>query len=321
MSSTVRTDAILLGAQAVMQALPHPAFVVDTGGLIYGLNREAENLLGRRHPDRLQDLLSTPAEPCLKRLRAMTRSNIPRLLRLELPGQLPMIFHGRLLRAARNGDPALVLLVADNASAILGKFINLQYTQKKMARRLREDGRRHRELREEALRLKHLSETDPLTGLYNLRALEARVRRALSERPGRLGALVYVDLNDFKSVNDRYGHETGDLLLKAVSRKLTFPPQSKVITARIGGDEFALWMPDLSPGAGPQMVLGLRARVGLPYQIADGKGRTAELRLGVAIGVAFTPREADSYEALRRLADKRMYDDKPNRASRAPVAI
>lgn len=321
MSSTLRTtDAILLGARAVLRALPHPAFVVDPDGVIYGLNREAGALLGQRQTERLPDLLPTPAVPCLARLSAMARSSVPKMLRLEFPGQLPIIFHGRTLRRARDDEPALILLVADTASTILGKFINMQSDRKVMAQRLQENDRRNRELREEALRLKHLSETDSLTGLYNLRGLEARVRRMLAERPRRLGALAYVDLNDFKLINDTHGHETGDLLLKVVARRLSFPAPSKIVTARIGGDEFALWMPGLSPNAASQMVTGLRARVAQPCHFDDGTGRMTEVRLRAAVGMAFSPREVRSFNALRRLADKRMYDDKRGTANGPSVA-
>jgi diguanylate cyclase (GGDEF)-like protein len=176
-----------------------------------------------------------------------------------------------------------------------------------------------RQLREEAARFKRLSETDPLTGVLNLRAFVARVTQALSDRPGRRGAMIFLDLNGFKEINDAYGHATGDRVLAHVADKLTFPPHTWIATARIGGDEFAMWMPGVLPENLENVIAGIRARLCVPVDVSDTSSDRLRIMATAAIGAACCPDEARSYEALRNLADKRMYQDKAQiRAAQSP---
>lgn len=169
-----------------------------------------------------------------------------------------------------------------------------------------------RALREQALEFKRLSETDPLTGALNVRAFAASVRQALARTPRPKGAMIFVDLNGFKSINDRFGHTAGDKVLMHVASKLTFPPQTWIVTARMGGDEFALWVPFVEQISLPKIIEGIRARLRVPVDLSDlGTGDTW-VTPTAAVGAVHCPEEALNYETMRRLADRRMYRDKAN---------
>lgn len=179
-----------------------------------------------------------------------------------------------------------------------------------------------RALREEAARFKRLSETDPLTGALNVRAFAARVKQALMDRPRRRGALIFLDLNGFKEINDGFGHAAGDLVLVHVAQKLTFPPQTWVATGRLGGDEFALWMPGVEPSALPNVIAGIHARLSVPADVPLGAGRVCQVTVSASVGAACCPFESRNYESLRHVADTRMYEQKAiDRAKRAETGL
>ncbi|MCP4108930.1 MAG: GGDEF domain-containing protein [Desulfobacteraceae bacterium] len=99
------------------------------------------------------------------------------------------------------------------------------------------------EIYTDILELKKLSERDPLTGLYNRRGFNRRseIVRAMAEREGKQTILILIDIDHFKTVNDSYGHDTGDLILKRISREIPkiFKRKTDIIS-RFGGDEFCI---------------------------------------------------------------------------------
>jgi diguanylate cyclase (GGDEF)-like protein len=143
--------------------------------------------------------------------------------------------------------------------------------------------------------LSELSRTDPLTGCLNRRGfserLEAELQRA--EREGGRVALIQLDLNGFKAVNDRFGHAAGDDLLRWVAATLRSLLRSSDATGRLGGDEFALMLPGV-PAA--------EARV-----IADRTVAALAERIGAAAGVACHPPDGPDGDALHRHADADLY--------------
>jgi diguanylate cyclase (GGDEF)-like protein len=112
-------------------------------------------------------------------------------------------------------------------------------------------------------RERHLSSTDPLTGIGNHRAFEDAVRREIA-RGGRRSAplsLVYIDLDRFKELNDSRGHPQGDALLRIVGGALEASVRAVDSAARVGGDEFAVLLPDTGPEACRQVVTRIRDRL------------------------------------------------------------
>lgn len=157
--------------------------------------------------------------------------------------------------------------------------------------------------------LERLSATDPLTELLNRRAFAERLGQHLGRaaRGGPGGALVYVDLDNFKPVNDLAGHDRGDAVLKAVASLLKRTARATDLVARMGGDEFALWL-DGADAAGAEA----RAR----RLVADAEELRAfdvdpARRLGLSLGVAvFEASSGESAEALMARADQAMYRGK-----------
>ncbi|HUP44086.1 MAG TPA: GGDEF domain-containing protein [Thermoanaerobaculia bacterium] len=151
-----------------------------------------------------------------------------------------------------------------------------------------------------------LARTDPLTGLANSRAFLEQLERELARagRDERSITLLYIDLDGFKSVNDQYGHQTGDEVLSRIAEALRASVRTGDVIARMGGDEFAalLW----GAGAGPATDVAARIAESVQGVAASYPAAT----LGVSIGVA-QPRGADvTAEQLLREADDAMYDQK-----------
>ncbi|MFN3860933.1 MAG: diguanylate cyclase domain-containing protein [Roseateles sp.] len=160
------------------------------------------------------------------------------------------------------------------------------------------EGRREQE------RLRLASQTDALTQLLNRAGFEEGARRALTAG-GRL-ALLYLDLDRFKPVNDAHGHATGDALLKAVALRLRHALRPCDLVARLGGDEFAVLLRDLHQAADAGTVADklLRAIVA-PYHIGE-----LTLEVGVSIGCCVAEGDGITLEALLAAADASLYEAK-----------
>lgn len=147
---------------------------------------------------------------------------------------------------------------------------------------------------------------DPLTGLYNRRSFEGHLADAFarSHRYGWTFSLVFLDVDHLKRVNDRLGHAAGDQVLRNVGSELRRALRRGDVAARIGGDEFALILPDTDAGFVPRLIERLRRDLG---RIGD------EIETGFSVGVATCPQEAASVDELSRLADARLYEAKQAR--------
>ena len=168
----------------------------------------------------------------------------------------------------------------------------------------------HRRLRVEAARHHERALTDALTLLPNREALRIAVDLAL-ERPRTRAALLYLDLDRFKPVNDTFGHHAGDLVLQEVARRLQSTLRAGELAARLGGDEFAVFLPrGLEAPAVAQRVL---SAIEEPF-LVEGH----EVRIGTSIGIARFPEDGGDHDALLRVADVAMYEAK--RAGRGRVA-
>ena len=174
------------------------------------------------------------------------------------------------------------------------------------------------QLEEEAW-LMHLALHDPLTGLANRYLLLDYLRRVLLQFRTRGGsiALVFLDLDDFKMINDRFGHDVGDEVLIAVGRRIQGAVRSSDIVARLGGDEFVVaHAASEDPGEIDLVVSRIRKTLTAPYQV---RGQT--LAVSASIGwVAADPRHEDPTTLLVR-ADREMYRRKSarNRSRQAPT--
>lgn len=152
---------------------------------------------------------------------------------------------------------------------------------------------------------------DALTGLPNRSQLQGRFARGLAEagRTGDIVAIHCLDLDQFKAVNDRFGHATGDSLLQAVAERLLRTVRTQDTVARLGGDEFVVIQTGVRD-AEQAMLLAERIirLVGAPYTI---EGRLAEI--GVSVGIALAPQDGIEFDRLSSRADAALYRAKRGR--------
>lgn len=159
------------------------------------------------------------------------------------------------------------------------------------------------EQRQSERRLTELTERDPLTGLANRAAFRAELERHLSDDSAPGGAVMYLDLDNFKAVNDALGHDAGDELLRRVAERLAGSVRDGDLVTRLSGDEFCI----LVRGVDDRQALSATANrvlesLALPVSIAG-----AELFLGASLGIARLGRDGVDVGALLKAADMAMY--------------
>ena len=166
--------------------------------------------------------------------------------------------------------------------------------------------------------LQHIARHDPLTGLPNRELFHDRLQAALryAERHRTPLALLYLDLDKFKQVNDALGHPVGDLLLQEVAHRLKQCVRESDTIGRVGGDEFLVLLNDVTP---PEcaLVVAEKIRIALdrPFDLAGHR-----VHVPPSIGIALYPEHSGDYTQLIRHADQAMYDAKRNGGNRFQVS-
>jgi diguanylate cyclase (GGDEF)-like protein len=158
--------------------------------------------------------------------------------------------------------------------------------------------------------------TDPLTGLQNTRSMFGHLTRELAraERLGSEVSVVVLDLDEFKEINDTYGHHAGDRALREVARVLRSGIRPYDNCVRYAGDEFVVVLSGCGPDEAEHKQRELQAAIA---EIAF-EGRPGHLvRVGSSFGSASFPHDGRSYETLLAAADRRMYEDKARRKGRS----
>jgi diguanylate cyclase (GGDEF)-like protein/PAS domain S-box-containing protein len=154
-------------------------------------------------------------------------------------------------------------------------------------------------------RIKHLAHHDPLTSLPNRRLLNDRMHQALAQarRFQRSMALAFIDLDEFKGINDTLGHDVGDELLKVVATRLTNCVRAGDTVARMGGDEFVIILSEIARVEDARRVAHkVMESVALPIQV-----RGYKLHVTASIGISLYPADAADGETLMKHADVAMY--------------
>ena len=235
---------------------------------------------------------------------------------------------------AANVAPATAQLPSDWLVR-LGFFVLIAVVSASLFRSLKDEGARHRAARGESERmaarldadvqgrkrlegeLRALAYRDQLTGLANRSLLEELLSAALARarRVSSAVALICLDVNDFKLVNDSLGHAAGDRLLCEVTRRLDEAIRAEDLLARYGGDEFLIMIPDIHADAArlSDVALATAARLferitaamASPFHVAN-----AVFHIEVSAGVSIYPRDALDADALHRHADAAMYQAK-----------
>jgi diguanylate cyclase (GGDEF)-like protein len=158
--------------------------------------------------------------------------------------------------------------------------------------------------RDSEARIAYLANYDCWTGLANRVLFQSHAARECQAAAdtGRGGALLYLDLDGFKSVNDSLGHAAGDAVLKDVARRLTALVPRDTMIARLGGDEFAIWCTTAVPARAEALAADLIEALSMPY---DRDGATIEI--GASIGIALTPKHGTDPDNLLVRADLALY--------------
>lgn len=210
--------------------------------------------------------------------------------RLEVPAGVRW-FQGRLARISGLAHPNVCLLVRD-------------VTDQKAAEEARDDLER---------RLRHLATHDPLTDLPNRAFFHDRLAHALKGSPRRQEDLVIVvlDVDQFKQINDTYGHLAGDEVLREVALRLAGATREGDSIARLGGDEFAILLPKASEDEGTSVAARVSECLKDPIVIGS-----CEINVRISTGFAVFPRDGTDAEALFRRADAAMYAAKREHRAR-----
>jgi len=172
--------------------------------------------------------------------------------------------------------------------------------------------------RENAHRARH----DSLTGLLNRASLLAEIRmameraRAAAPRAALRPALLYLDLDGFKGINDVHGHGCGDELLEQVAERMRAAVPERARVSRIGGDEFVILLHDHRDDEVEALATRLLDEIAAPYTLSNG----AEVAISVSIGIAPVPADGQSADAILKVADRALYVAKAEGKGRFHVA-
>ena len=209
-----------------------------------------------------------------------------------------------LLALATPGLDVVSLVYASQAVGQLAPFLLVAYLTTTLSA----------DITEARERIENLAQTDALTGLYNLRMFNEVWQRAhdASERDRGLYALLLIDMDKLKDINDAFGHEAGNSAITLVAQCLLRSIRNTDYAARFGGDEFAV----LLPGASPEIAEAVVKRVRHNVFKTTLDLRSRMIRCSVSIGVVNYPKDGRDKRELLSMADRKMYRDKELR--RAP---
>jgi len=278
-------------AQVTLQSIGDAVVTTDAQGNVDYLNPVAEQLTGWE----CREARGLPIETLIKLTDETTGESVQNpVLRCLQEGRV-VALAGNVVIAARDGSS---VAIQDSAAPIQDR--NGQIVGAVM---VFHDVSQERQLHR---KLAYFASHDALTGFINRREFEERLGAALAivqNEPGRSGALLYMDLDQFKVVNDTCGHGAGDLLLRQLADVLRQRVPKSGALARLGGDEFAVLLPDCTMPVAGQIAEGLREAIAA-FRFA---WRDNALQVGVSIGIVPVQASSESVGALMSAADVACY--------------
>ena len=268
----------------IINTLSSALIAVDAGGVIRIANTRAHEMLG------------FPEHALINRPVTVAYEEAPLGALIE---ENPIPFRDVEIAWTRNDETEMVVSVSasylhDSRKQVVGiVYIAHDVSRRKQAER----------------ELERLAMYDDLTGLPNRKLFFDRFEVMLhgARRDGKIGGLLYIDLNGFKAVNDRYGHQAGDTVLRLSAQRLRSTIREVDTVARVGGDEFVVLCREVS-STNDLDVIAAKLRETLDAKIVLQQGTV--VYVGAAIGVALFPAEGEDRDELLSLADQRMYRNK-----------
>lgn len=273
-----------LAAATILATMHSAVMVVDRQGIVRVANRRAHLLLGVDEP-----LLVNRAVRTLV-------PDIPALAEISAHA-VPFREH-EIVYGMHSGAPGALSVSADHLRDHTGMIIGTVYVGHDISRRKQAE----RELEQSAL-------YDDLTGLPNRRLFFDRLDHALgsARRSGEPCALLFLDLDGFKLVNDTHGHQSGDAVLRAAAARIRSAIRDVDTVARMGGDEFVILCGSLGTSDDATVIAEkVEAAIREPYELPGG----ASAEIGTSIGIAIFPDDGTDPDTLLAQADKRMYSIK-----------
>jgi diguanylate cyclase (GGDEF)-like protein/PAS domain S-box-containing protein len=288
-------------SREIVSGLLEGVLVVDTSARVVLANEAVARLFGVPVSELVgRPLSGVPVDLLDDRGHLLPNEDMP--MSLALRGEEVRAAVARLVR--RDGT---LLWIEAQASPLLdeeGDLYGAVASYDDVTLRVEQDRRTRRE-----------ADTDALTGLANRRALERTLTSALTRAAarGRIAAVLMLDLDGFKAINDSHGHAAGDAALREVARRLRRCVRERDLVARLGGDEFVVLLTDVGGSSGAAAEACERVDSVLSEPIALEQ---AEVALGAAIGVATFPGDGADTPSLLAHADRAMYAAKAARSRR-----
>ena len=275
----IRADTLLDRASHVLpgmrELLYHPSFASsDPDGHLY-LREEAE-----------AGWLESRVFPRLNMSKSLDSESQPFVLLFEQQLGWSIISWGKI---------GLTLLIAIITFAVMVIYARFYF-------------RNEMERTERTVQLFHLANHDALTGLANRNLLTDRLSHAIAQTARQEGklAVLFLDLEGFKEVNDTYGHDAGDGVLRRAAERLRACVRAGDTIARLGGDEFVLVLENIADGGDVDHVIEkIKTGFEQPFDVDSHS-----IKLGISVGTAIYPRDGADMEALISSADASMYEDK-----------
>ncbi|MEM9386875.1 MAG: GGDEF domain-containing protein [Pseudomonadota bacterium] len=217
------------------------------------------------------------------------------------------------IRQEKAVSTTLRSLVAERTQHLEAEIAERRRSEAALVKAQAKSREAQRELEALNVRLRDLALTDPLTDLPNRRAFEQSLAMSVAEASEAVSVL-FLDLNGFKSVNDTYGHEAGDELIRIIGKRLASWARTSDFVARLGGDEFVIIATACPPAAAREVAERVGVVIAEPVALAH-----VTVQVGASIGIACSPTHANTANELIRKADLAMYHAK--RVIKAPLAF
>jgi len=284
-----------IARELLIDVMQEGVLVLDTHNVLLDANTNAVRMLNLNNP------IGKPIQQVYQPLSVMISEakHVPGMDQNLLP------INGRILNvtltAIHPGEdqepPFGYLVLLRDITEQKNAETRLQQINKDLKVQLEENKRLQDRLQEQAIR-------DELTGLYNRRYLEMRLEKDLATMVPL--AVIMLDLDHFKEINDRHGHKAGDLVLQSIGNILTHSVRSDDIACRYGGEEFVIVLFNLNPAIAKQRAVSIHQAIG--NMRVDYQGEI--LQVTASVGVALCPEHGNSSESLLAAADAAMYQAK-----------